>query len=327
MRLIAGLLLALGPFFIAFLLFEGTRGLFEGWIRVLAGAALGALGTSIVLGVELALLEPWLAELIALPRRPAMPIPGAAIELFVVTLVFALVLLAMSDRRGAGRLGFRLPRRLARRRRPGWPRRCASERPRLAGLPREPAPPPADDRSRAAAVADAVAASQRREGRPPPAARTAGAGATASRRGGSRARAGARRARRRRAGAARPELSPPHASRDLRERRPPGSRLMNKQSREALDAYYVEAGQLGAGPAGGAAHVAPDRLDRSPDRAATVAVLLAIALIVLMPLKTVEPYTLLVDRQTGFVQALEPLDPERISPATRRSPSASSSNM
>ena len=35
-----------------------------------------------------------------------------------------------------------------------------------------------------------------------------------------------------------------------------------------------------------------------------------------MPLKTVEPYTLLVDRQTGFVQALEPLEPERISADT-----------
>ena len=48
--------------------------------------------------------------------------------------------------------------------------------------------------------------------------------------------------------------------------------------------------------------------------------LLAIALVVLMPLKTVEPYTLLVDRQTGFVQALEPLDPERISPRQRADP-------
>ena len=44
-----------------------------------------------------------------------------------------------------------------------------------------------------------------------------------------------------------------------------------------------------------------------------VALLLALALIVLLPLKTVEPYTLLVDRHTGFVQALEPLNPERIS--------------
>ena len=73
-RLVAGLLLALGPFFIAFLLFEGTRGLFEGWVRVLAGAALGALGTAIVLGVELALLEPWLADLLSPPLcGPADP--------------------------------------------------------------------------------------------------------------------------------------------------------------------------------------------------------------------------------------------------------------
>ncbi|MBL7396112.1 type IV secretion system protein, partial [Escherichia coli] len=32
-RLVAGLLLALGPLFIALLLFEGTRSLFEGWVR------------------------------------------------------------------------------------------------------------------------------------------------------------------------------------------------------------------------------------------------------------------------------------------------------
>src|SRR5439155_567824 len=41
-RMIAGLLLAVGPLFVAFLLFENTRSLFEGWIRVLAGAALAA---------------------------------------------------------------------------------------------------------------------------------------------------------------------------------------------------------------------------------------------------------------------------------------------
>jgi type IV secretion system protein VirB8 len=46
--------------------------------------------------------------------------------------------------------------------------------------------------------------------------------------------------------------------------------------------------------------------------ACTVAVLEAVALILLMPLKTVVPYTLLVDRQTGFVQALDPLNPERV---------------
>lgn len=41
--------------------------------------------------------------------------------------------------------------------------------------------------------------------------------------------------------------------------------------------------------------------------AGAIAVLLAIALVLLLPLKTVEPYTLLVDRQTGNVEALDPL--------------------
>jgi type IV secretion system protein VirB8 len=90
---------------------------------------------------------------------------------------------------------------------------------------------------------------------------------------------------------------------------------MNKQAREALDAYYVEADSWGK-----------DRQEalRASRRTAwtvawaavAVAVMEAMALIVLMPLKTVEPYTLLVDRNTGFVQALTPLDPQRISPDT-----------
>lgn len=44
-----------------------------------------------------------------------------------------------------------------------------------------------------------------------------------------------------------------------------------------------------------------------------VAVCEALALMFLMPLKTVEPYTLLVDRQTGFVQALKPVDAQLVS--------------
>lgn len=44
-----------------------------------------------------------------------------------------------------------------------------------------------------------------------------------------------------------------------------------------------------------------------------VAVMLALTIMLLTPLKTVVPYTLLVDRQTGFVQAVDPLEPQRIS--------------
>lgn len=48
--------------------------------------------------------------------------------------------------------------------------------------------------------------------------------------------------------------------------------------------------------------------------ASAIALLLAIALVVLLPLKTVEPYTLLVDRQTGSVEALKPLEAQAIAP-------------
>lgn len=47
--------------------------------------------------------------------------------------------------------------------------------------------------------------------------------------------------------------------------------------------------------------------------AAMVALLEAVALVFLLPLKTVEPYTLLVDRQTGNVEALAPLNSQVVS--------------
>ena len=48
--------------------------------------------------------------------------------------------------------------------------------------------------------------------------------------------------------------------------------------------------------------------------AAAVALLEAIAIVILLPLKTVEPYTLLVDRQTGHVEALSPIEQTTIAP-------------
>lgn len=48
--------------------------------------------------------------------------------------------------------------------------------------------------------------------------------------------------------------------------------------------------------------------------AGAIALLEAIAIVVLLPLKTVEPYTLLVDKQTGYVEALKPLERQSITP-------------
>ena len=89
-RIVAGLMLALGPFFIAFLMFENTRSLFEGWIRVLGGAALAAVGVSIALGLELALLEPWLGNVLA-RRMAGEALPTLSTELFVIACLFAII--------------------------------------------------------------------------------------------------------------------------------------------------------------------------------------------------------------------------------------------
>ncbi|MGH6614355.1 type IV secretion system protein [Sphingomonas sp.] len=168
-RLVAGLLLALGPLFALFLLFDATRGLFEGWVRALAGAALGALSTAIILGIELALIEPWLANVLA-QRNFDISTPAAPVELLVMTLVFGLTLLAALIAVARVAHGFRIP--------DSWrltPARLADAMGGLDGgrafvSPAGRSTPADEPRSRAIAIADAVAASQRREsaGSPPP---------------------------------------------------------------------------------------------------------------------------------------------------------------
>ncbi len=90
---------------------------------------------------------------------------------------------------------------------------------------------------------------------------------------------------------------------------------MNDQSRGPLSDYYEEAGSWASERAA---------MTRANHRygwivagvLGTVAVLEAIAIVVMMPLKTTEPYTLMVDRQTGYVQALKAVTPEAIAPDT-----------
>lgn len=93
-RIISGLMLALGPFFIAFLLFDSTRSLFEGWVRVLAGTAVAGVGVAIALGLELALVEPWLGNVLA-RRMAGEALPTVSTELFVIACLFSIIVLAM----------------------------------------------------------------------------------------------------------------------------------------------------------------------------------------------------------------------------------------
>ncbi len=165
-RLIAGLMLALGPFFIAFLLFEQTRGLFEGWVRVLAAAALAAVGTAIALALELALAEPWLADILS-RRAAGEAMPNVPAELLLVASIFFLIILALLYACARVAFAFRLA--------PSW--RTAATRmasalrseqmpvAALAGaatVPAAPAPA-AEGRTRAATVVDAISNAQRRE--------------------------------------------------------------------------------------------------------------------------------------------------------------------
>lgn len=158
-RIVAGLLLALGPLFALFLLFDATRGLFEGWVRGVAGAGLGALATSIVLGVEIALLEPWLAQVLS-ARRADVATPTAPVELLVMSLVFGLTLIVALIAVARVAQGFRIPDSVR-----AWPAQVAGSI-RTSALPALPANRPPDaheQRSRAYLVADAVTANQRRE--------------------------------------------------------------------------------------------------------------------------------------------------------------------
>ena len=171
-RLVAGLLLALGPLFALFLLFDATRGLFEGWVRGLAGSAFGAVATSIVLGVQLAMMEPWIATVIA-TRRAAVSTPSVPVELLVMTLVFALVLIAVLIAAARLAYSFRMPQairtvsgRMAEALRTAPAQLAAAGAPGRAGEAAAEAPGP--ERSRAAAISNAVSAAQRREQFAPP---------------------------------------------------------------------------------------------------------------------------------------------------------------
>jgi type IV secretion system protein VirB6 len=164
-RLTAGVLLALAPLFAGLLLFDLARGLLIGWVRALAFVLLASVATAVILGVELALLEPWLVQVMR-TRQAATLTPSAPVELLVLSLGFAIALF------GALAILLRLafmahmpaPRRPA-----GWtaaaPGQAPLHQPDLSPPPAAPSTPPATPTpsSRALVIADALRASQRRE--------------------------------------------------------------------------------------------------------------------------------------------------------------------
>jgi type IV secretion system protein VirB6 len=161
-RVVTGLMLALGPFFIAFVLFDSTRSLFEGWVRVLAGAALAAIGISIALGLELALLEPWLSGVLA-RRAAGEALPTVPTEAFVIVTLFTIVALASLYACAAVARAFRLPSITRTVPVTQALSRTAQALPEANG--NRPSRSADRERSRAAAVASVLAATTRRESR------------------------------------------------------------------------------------------------------------------------------------------------------------------
>ena len=87
-RIGAGLLLALAPLLAALLLFQETRGLFSGWLRGLLLTAVGSLGLTVLFSVQIAVMEPWLADLLQ-RRALGYAVPTAPTELLGLVLAFA----------------------------------------------------------------------------------------------------------------------------------------------------------------------------------------------------------------------------------------------
>ncbi len=94
LRIGAGLLLALTPVVAGLLLFTQSRGIFAGWLKGLLFTFAGSVGATLVLAVQLAIIEPWLADALSV-RGLGYATPAAPTELLAITLAFALVQLAM----------------------------------------------------------------------------------------------------------------------------------------------------------------------------------------------------------------------------------------
>jgi type IV secretion system protein VirB6 len=152
-KIVLGMLLATGPLFIALLLFDSTRGVFEGWLRASLAFAFAPLAVTLMLGVSLTLMEPTL-EQVETMRASNTYIPGVAFAAMVLVLVFAGVAVGMVGAAGVIAAGFRLPRPAARAGSPGLAAGASTT------IRSDTAPP-----GRAARTASAVAAQARRDAR------------------------------------------------------------------------------------------------------------------------------------------------------------------
>ena len=104
-KIVLAFLLAIGPVFIGMLLFEQTRGLFEGWIRASLSAAMAPLAVNIFGAVMLMILQPFLDSLVANAGEGLFEM-GPVITIAIVVIVFMMVMVFGLGAAGAIGRGF-----------------------------------------------------------------------------------------------------------------------------------------------------------------------------------------------------------------------------
>lgn len=109
-KIVLGLLLAIGPVFIALFLFDSTRGLSEGWLRAALAFAFAPLAITLLLGVTLTMLESALLQIEALQAKGVYTL-APVYSVMTLIMVFAGVALGALVAAGTIASGFKLPGR------------------------------------------------------------------------------------------------------------------------------------------------------------------------------------------------------------------------
>lgn len=90
-KIVLAFLLAIGPIFIGMLLFDQTRGLFEGWMRAAFSAAMAPLAVHVFGAVMLMILQPFLEILVGNAANLKFDM-GPVITITIVVIVFVMVM-------------------------------------------------------------------------------------------------------------------------------------------------------------------------------------------------------------------------------------------
>lgn len=91
-KIVLAFLLAIGPIFIGMLLFDQTRGLFEGWMRAAFSAAMAPLAVHVFGAVMLMILQPFLEILVGNAANLKFDM-GPVITITIVVIVFLMVMI------------------------------------------------------------------------------------------------------------------------------------------------------------------------------------------------------------------------------------------